>query len=175
MQIYIPRTKWQRVSLVTAAVLVASVFFAGSAEPGEAQGLKASPAVMYARIQSSNASQVVTLVNKERVKAGLKPLIVHSNLTKMAKDKAINMYHSKYFSHMSPQFGSPFDMMDSYNITYEYAGENLAKGQRTASEVVKDWMDSPGHRSNILNSHYTLIGVGYYNGYWAEEFIGKTQ
>ncbi|MNR50485.1 Cysteine-rich secretory protein family protein [compost metagenome] len=64
-------------------------------------------------------------------------------------------------------------MMDAYNITFRYAGENIAKGQRTPEEVVKDWMNSPGHRKNILNPHYTMIGVGYFSGLWVQEFIGK--
>ncbi|MNJ64681.1 Cysteine-rich secretory protein family protein [compost metagenome] len=130
-------------------------------------------AAVYAKIQAENAAKVVALVNVERKNAGLKPLVVHTNLSKMAKDKAIDMYNNKYFSHTSPKFGSPFDMMDAYNITYRYAGENIAKGQKTASDVVTAWMNSPGHKANILNSKYTLIGVGYYNGHWVQEFIGK--
>ncbi|WP_435925410.1 CAP domain-containing protein [Paenibacillus sp. DYY-L-2] len=129
-------------------------------------------AAVYARIQAERATEVVALVNKERVKAGLKPLVVHTNLSKMAKTKAIDMYKNKYFSHSSPSYGSPFDMMDAFNITYKYAGENIAMGQKSAKEVVEDWMNSPGHKANILNSHYNLIGVGYYNGYWVQEFIG---
>ncbi len=85
----------------------------------------------------------------------------------------MDMFRSGYFDHTSPKYGSPFDMMDAYHITYLYAGENIAKGQRSAEEVVKDWMNSPGHRANILNPKYTLIGVGYYNGFWVQEFIGK--
>lgn len=130
-------------------------------------------AALYAKIQAENAAKVVALVNVERKNAGLKPLVVHTNLTKMAKDKAIDMYKNKYFSHTSPKHGSPFDMMDAYNITYLYAGENIAKGQKTPADVVAAWMDSPGHRANILNPKYTLIGVGYYNGHWVQEFIGK--
>ncbi|MFD3257672.1 CAP domain-containing protein [Paenibacillus lentus] len=130
-------------------------------------------AAVYAQIQAENAAKVVALVNVERKNAGLKPLVVHTNLSKMAKDKAIDMYKSNYFSHTSPKYGSPFDMMDAYNITYRYAGENIAKGQKTPSEVVAAWMNSPGHKANILNSKYTLIGVGYYNGHWVQEFIGK--
>lgn len=129
-------------------------------------------AAVYAKIQTERASEVVALVNKERAAAGLKPLTVHTNLTKMAKTKAIDMFKSKYFNHTSPTYGSPFDMMDSFNITYRYAGENIAMGQRTAKEVVEDWMNSPGHKANILNANYDLIGVGYYNGYWVQEFIG---
>ncbi|GIP59205.1 MULTISPECIES: CAP domain-containing protein [Paenibacillus] len=130
-------------------------------------------AALYAKIQAENAAKVVALVNVERKNAGLKPLVVHTNLTKMAKDKAIDMYKNKYFSHTSPKYGSPFDMMDAYKITYLYAGENIAKGQKTPAEVVAAWMDSPGHKANILNPKYTLIGVGYYNGHWVQEFIGK--
>ncbi|GAA0135453.1 hypothetical protein YSY43_22930 [Paenibacillus sp. YSY-4.3] len=130
-------------------------------------------AAVYAKIQAENAAKVVALVNVERKNAGLKPLVVHTNLTKMAKDKAVDMYKNKYFSHTSPKYGSPFDMMDAYNITYLYAGENIAKGQKTPADVVAAWMDSPGHKANILNSKYTLIGVGYYNGHWVQEFIGK--
>ncbi|GJM81183.1 hypothetical protein HMSSN139_36790 [Paenibacillus sp. HMSSN-139] len=136
-------------------------------------GTSKSLAVVYAEIQTQNASKVVALVNKERKNAGLKPLMVHTNLGKMAKTKAIDMFKTGYFSHTSPKYGSPFDMMDASNITYLYAGENIGKGQRSAEEVVKDWMDSPGHKANILNPKYKLIGVGYYNGYWVQEFIGK--
>ncbi|MEF2964256.1 CAP domain-containing protein [Paenibacillus sp. M1] len=129
-------------------------------------------AALYAKIQTERAAEVVALVNKEREAAGLKPLTVHTNLTKMAKTKAIDMYKNNYFNHTSPYYGSPFDMMDAFNITYRYAGENIAKGQKSAKEVVADWMDSPGHKANILNANYNLIGVGYYNGYWVQEFIG---
>lgn len=130
-------------------------------------------ATVYARIQKEHATEVVQMVNQVRVKAGLKPLIVHTNLSNMAKKKAIEMYHSNYFSHTSPKYGSPFDMMDAFNISYRYAGENIAMGQKTAKEVVNEWMNSPGHKANILNAQYGLIGVGYYNGYWVQEFIGK--
>ncbi|WP_346779386.1 CAP domain-containing protein [Paenibacillus brevis] len=129
-------------------------------------------AALYAQIQKERAAEVVALVNQIRVEAGLKPLTVHTNLTKMAKTKAVEMYNRNYFNHTSPVYGSPFEMMDAFNITYRYAGENIAKGQWSAKEVVQDWMDSPGHKANILNKNYNLIGVGYYNGYWVQEFIG---
>lgn len=129
-------------------------------------------AAIYARVQKERAAEVVTLINEIRVEAGLKPLTVHTNLTGMAKTKAVEMYNRNYFSHTSPVYGSPFEMMDAFNITYRYAGENIAKGQWSAREVVQDWMDSPGHKANILNKNYNLIGVGYYNGSWVQEFIG---
>ncbi|MDU4696028.1 MAG: CAP domain-containing protein [Paenibacillus sp.] len=146
---------------------------AQAAAAAKASSKSKALAAVYLQIQTQNASKVVELVNKERKNAGMKPLMVHTNLTKMAKTKAIDMFKTGYFSHTSPKYGSPFDMMDSSNITYLYAGENIGKGQRSAEEVVKDWMDSPGHKANILNPKYKLIGVGYYNGYWVQEFIGK--
>ncbi|EBK2060154.1 hypothetical protein AAL85_25555, partial [Salmonella enterica subsp. enterica serovar Typhi] len=80
---------------------------------------------------------------------------------------------NNYFSHTSPTYGSPFDMMKKFGIKFGYAGENIAMGQKTPAEVVNAWMNSEGHRANILNANYNLIGVGYYNGYWAQEFVGR--
>lgn len=123
--------------------------------------------------KASFASQVVELVNQERAKAGLKPLTVHAKLTTMALDKAKDMNNNNYFSHTSPTYGSPFDMMKSYGISFGYAGENIAKGQRSPQEVMEAWMNSQGHRENILSPNFTMIGVGYYNGYWVQEFISQ--
>ncbi|WP_219839241.1 CAP domain-containing protein [Paenibacillus sp. R14(2021)] len=120
--------------------------------------------------KSTFASQVVSLVNKERANAGLSALKPNSLLNKVALDKAKDMYANNYFDHNSPTYGSPFDMMRAYGVTYSYAGENIAKGQRTPQEVMKAWMNSPGHKANILNSHYGKIGVAYYNGEWVQEF-----
>jgi uncharacterized YkwD family protein len=122
--------------------------------------------------KSSFVQQVVTLVNKNRANAGLKPLKVSTKLAAMAKAKAIDMFSNDYFDHNSPKYGSPFDMMKSYGISYGYAGENIAKGQRTPQEVMTAWMNSQGHRENIMNAHYTTIGVAYYKGEWVQEFIG---
>lgn len=123
--------------------------------------------------QSKFASEVVALVNKERANAGLKPLTVHAKLTTVAVDKAKDMSDNNYFSHTSPTHGSPFDMMKAYGISFGYAGENIAKGQRTPQEVMNSWMNSQGHRENILSPNFTMIGVGYYNGYWVQEFISQ--
>ncbi|MCY9510386.1 CAP domain-containing protein [Paenibacillus larvae] len=121
---------------------------------------------------NSFASQVVNLVNKERAKEGLKPLTTDAKLTTVALDKAKDMYNNHYFDHNSPTYGSPFDMMKQYGVRYSYAGENIAKGQRTPQEVMKSWMNSSGHRKNIMSANFTKIGVGYYNGEWVQEFIG---
>lgn len=124
--------------------------------------------------------KVVDLVNIERQKAGLKPLAVDLTLSNMARGKARDMAVNKYFSHTSPIYGSPFDMMKKWGITYRAAGENIASGYTTPEAVVAGWMNSPGHKANILSDKYTHIGVGYfytangsYHHYWTQEFIGK--
>nr|WP_227872373.1 CAP domain-containing protein [Paenibacillus albus] len=120
--------------------------------------------------KSTFATQVVTLVNQERAKAGLSALKPDTLLNKVALDKAKDMYTNNYFDHNSPTYGSPFDMMRAYGVTYSYAGENIAKGQRTPSEVMTAWMNSAGHKANILSANYKKIGVAYYNGEWVQEF-----
>jgi uncharacterized YkwD family protein len=118
------------------------------------------------------ASQVVALVNQERAKAGLKPLQADAALSAMARDKAVDMHNNHYFSHTSPTYGSPFNMMRKYGIPFRTAGENIAMGQRSPQEVMNQWMNSKGHRANILNPNFTKIGVAHYNGYWVQEFTG---
>ncbi len=120
--------------------------------------------------------QVVDLVNKERAAAGLSALKVNTKLAGMAEKKAEDLRDNNYFDHQSPTYGSPFDMMRQFGISYTSAGENIAKGQRTPDEVMNGWMNSPGHRANIMNADYTEIGVGYVTdgsgtGYWVQEFI----
>ncbi|MGZ0085467.1 CAP domain-containing protein [Caldibacillus thermoamylovorans] len=119
--------------------------------------------------------QVVELTNKERAKYGLPPLQVDLALSKVAREKSRDMAVNNYFSHNSPTYGSPFEMMKKFGISYTAAGENIAKGQRTPQEVVNAWMNSEGHRANILNKNFTHIGVGFEeNGYiWTQQFIRK--
>jgi uncharacterized YkwD family protein len=124
---------------------------------------------------SAYEQKVVDLTNQERAKNGLPALKVDLTLSKMAHEKSRDMSANGYFSHTSPTYGSPFDMMKKYGITYRYAGENIAMGQRTPEEVVKAWMNSEGHRKNILSANFNYIGVGYVSqgNYWTQEFIGK--
>ncbi|MFP3916789.1 SafA/ExsA family spore coat assembly protein [Lysinibacillus telephonicus] len=119
--------------------------------------------------------EVIRLVNVERANAGLPALKYDWELARVAEHKSQDMHDKKYFSHTSPTYGSPFTMMKNYGITYKSAGENIAQGQRTAQEVVNAWMNSAGHRANILNSNYTHIGVGYVadGNYWTQMFIQK--
>ncbi|RDU36803.1 hypothetical protein DRW41_12200 [Neobacillus piezotolerans] len=122
--------------------------------------------------------QVITLTNQERAKHGLKALAHDWELSRVARYKSVDMRDKGYFSHTSPTYGSPFTMMKNFGIAYRSAGENIAAGQTTAAEVVRAWMNSQGHRENILNRGYTHIGVGYAAGgsqrhYWTQMFISK--
>lgn len=124
---------------------------------------------------SSFEAEVVRLVNIERSKNGLSPLTHDWELSRVARYKSQDMKNKNYFSHQSPTYGSPFDMMRSFGISYRSAGENIAKGQTTPQKVVNAWMNSQGHRANILNKNYTHIGVGYVQSgnYWTQMFIQK--
>lgn len=119
--------------------------------------------------------QVITLTNAERAKEGLPALQADTTLMQSARAKSDDMAKNNYFSHTSPTYGSPFDQMKSFGISYKAAAENIAQGQKTPQEVVEAWMNSSGHRANIMNSSYTHIGVGYSsNGnYWTQQFIQK--
>ncbi len=123
----------------------------------------------------SYEKEVVRLVNEIRVKNGLKELTYNWELSRVARYKSQDMKDNRYFSHTSPVYGSPFQMMRSFGITYRSAGENIARGQRSPEAVVNAWMNSSGHRANILNASFTEIGVGYVadGNYWTQMFIGK--
>lgn len=143
-------------------------------EPAKSPTQEAAKAPASSAV-SAYEQKVVELTNQERAKNGLKPLALDTELSKVAREKSRDMQSKGYFSHTSPTYGSPFDMMKKFGITYRSAGENIAMGQPTPEEVVKAWMNSSGHRANILNSSYTHIGVGHVaNGnYWTQMFIGK--
>ncbi|MDN4492073.1 S-layer homology domain-containing protein [Ureibacillus sp. BA0131] len=119
------------------------------------------------------AEQVVEYTNIERAKNGLQPLEIYQPVMNSAQIKSDDMSKNSYFSHNSPTYGTPFELMTSLGISYRAAGENIAKGQRTAQEVVEAWMNSEGHRANILNANFTHIGVGYAQdgNYWTQQFI----
>jgi uncharacterized YkwD family protein len=123
-------------------------------------------------IPISNFSvKVVELVNLERAKRGLAPLRLDGRLTEVAQEKAQEMVRNKYFSHTSPSYGSPFEMMQKFGIRYSAAGENIARGQTSPGEVMADWMQSSGHRSNILYPNFDTIGVGHSEDVWVQMFI----
>lgn len=119
-------------------------------------------------------SEVVRLVNEQRANYGLQPLTENWELSRVARYKSQDMADNRYFSHTSPTYGSPFQMIRAFGLSFRTAGENIAYGQRTPQAVVNAWMNSSGHRANILNSSYTQIGVGYVadGSYWTQMFIG---
>lgn len=125
--------------------------------------------------QTAFENEVLRLVNVERTKAGLSPLQMDESIRNVARVKATDMYKNRYFDHTSPTYGTPFDMLKKYGISYKAAGENIAKGQTTPQQVVNSWMNSSGHRANILSAKYTHIGIGYEaNGnHWVQMFVGK--
>lgn len=126
---------------------------------------------------SSQGSRILQLANAERAKVGSKALKSNTELNKLATMKSQDIVEKNYFSHQSPTYGSPFDMMKTYGVSYMYAGENLAIDSG-ADKAHNAWMNSEGHKKNLLNPDFTEIGIGLYpkgNGSYAytQMFIGK--
>ncbi|WP_017185143.1 CAP domain-containing protein [Alkalibacillus haloalkaliphilus] len=121
--------------------------------------------------------EVHALVNEEREKEGLEPVEFSEEASVVAREKSRDMAVNNYFDHQSPTYGSPFDMMDEFGLQYMAAGENIAMGQRSPEQVMDGWMNSDGHRANILSDSFTHLGVGYvqdgHQTYWTQMFIGK--
>lgn len=119
-------------------------------------------------------SEVIRLVNEARAANGLQPLTANWELSRVARYKSQDMADRGYFSHTSPTYGSPFQMIRAFGLSFRTAGENIAYGQRTPQQVFQGWMNSSGHRANILSASYTQIGVGYVadGHYWTQMFIG---
>ncbi|WP_243112497.1 MULTISPECIES: CAP domain-containing protein [Acutalibacteraceae] len=148
-----------------------------SSKPSGSSSSSASSGSAATGTYADFQNQVVQLVNQERTSRGLSALSVDTALTKTATLKSQDMAKLGYFDHTSPTYGSPFDMMKQFGISYRTAGENIAMGQTSPQQVMTGWMNSEGHRANILNSSYTKIGVGIAqnsNGqyYWTQQFIG---
>lgn len=120
--------------------------------------------------QDAFEAEVVRLVNVERTKRGLKPLILHKDLQYTARIKAKEFVVYDYYDHDSPVSGEPEDLVKSHNDAFYFVGENIAQGQITPEEVMYAWMNSPGHRGNILTPQYEYIGVGYYQDNWVQQF-----
>lgn len=123
----------------------------------------------------SYESEVIHLVNEVRRENGLKALTANWELSRVARYKSQDMLNKGYFSHTSPTYGTPFQMIKAFGLSFRTAGENIARGYPTPQAVVNGWMNSSGHRANILNASYTQIGVGYVaqGNYWTQMFIGS--
>lgn len=152
------------------------ITFDGAAQAST--GIDAPSQVVVAPTDISQDEQTLLgLVNKARKDEGVEPLAFDANLLKTARLKAKDMADNNYFSHTSPTFGSPFDMMRQYGITFKTAGENIA-GNQTIEGAFKAWMNSDGHKKNILNSGFNLVGIGVassntYGKILVQQFIGK--
>lgn len=143
---------------------------ASAIKPGQKISIPTQDAI------SDYEKEVVRLVNVERSNRGLITLKISTQCAKVARLKSQDMANKGYFSHTSPTYGSPFRMMESFGIRFSAAGENIAYGQKTPAEVMRGWMNSPGHKANILSPSYTYIGVGLAKNksgvkYWTQEFM----
>lgn len=118
--------------------------------------------IVTAPTKADFLSQVVALVNVERKKAGLAPVSASSSLNSAAAIRAKEIITS--FSHTRPDGTSCFTVLAQLNISYKTCGENIAAGQTTPEEVMKGWMNSAGHRANIMNPSFRKLGVGYVQG-----------
>lgn len=163
---------------------IASRYEVGTSEVIQANPQVSDPNLIYPgqkltvpQVDSSVAAyeaEVVRLVNEIRQENGLKPLRANWELSRVARYKSQDMKDKGYFAHNSPTYGTPFQMIRAFGISFRTAGENIAYGYATPKAVVNGWMNSSGHRANILNGSYTQIGVGYVaqGNYWTQMFIG---
>ena len=163
---------------------IASNYQVGTSEIMQANPQVSNPDLIYPgqvlcipQLDSSVASyehEVVRLVNEIRQQNGLKPLTENWELSRVARYKSQDMLDNRYFAHNSPTYGTPFQMIKAFGLSFRTAGENIAKGYTTPQAVVNGWMNSSGHRANILNVSYTQIGIGYVaqGNYWTQMFVG---
>ncbi|WP_173918349.1 CAP domain-containing protein [Halobacillus sp. Marseille-Q1614] len=127
------------------------------------------------QVLSEAEEHVIELTNEARESQGLEPLSINQQVAEVAQMKSEDMAKNNYFAHSSPTYGSPIQMLQSQNVDFQRAAENIAYGIQTPEEVVDGWMNSPSHRRNILDPNLKEIGVGYVeNGhYWTQLFITK--
>lgn len=126
---------------------------------------------------TSDELEVFNLINEQRTQNGLAALKIDTEVQNVARIKAQDMVNNNYFSHTSPTYGSPFDMLKSFKVSYKTAGENIA-GNSSNSAAVTAWMNSSGHKANILNSSFNYTGIGVIKGskygkIYVQMFIGK--
>ena len=149
--------------------------------PNTSSNSSGTPKGNTTTVTSTNMNQdekeVFNLINTQRINNGLSALKEDVEVQKVARIKAQDMVNNNYFSHTSPTYGSPFDMLKSFGISYKSAGENIA-GNSTNSGAVNAWMNSPGHKANILNSSFNYTGIGVvsspkYGKIYVQMFIGK--
>ncbi|WEG16675.1 stalk domain-containing protein [Alkalihalophilus pseudofirmus] len=128
---------------------------------------------------SNTELEIFILTNEERQKHNRSPLALDVELSNVARIKSKDMHDVGYFAHNSPTYGTPFEMMDRFNISYRTAGENIAAGYTDAEQVTNGWINSPGHHRNMINDRFHRIGIGYHSGtkgysrYYTQMFAGN--
>lgn len=126
---------------------------------------------------TADEQEVFNLINQQRANNGLPALKIDAEVQRVARIKAQDMVDNNYFAHNSPTYGTPFQMLNSFKVSYRSAGENIA-GNSSNSGAVTAWMNSPGHKANILNGSYNYTGIGVVTGskygkIYVQMFIGK--
>lgn len=142
--------------------------------PSSKPPVASDPAGVNATVEEES---LLKLINQARQQAGIGPLSWDAGVLKTARLKARDMVDKNYFSHQSPTYGSPFDMMRQFGVTFKSAGENIA-GNQTFENAFNAWMNSPGHKQNILNSSFNYNGIGIadspvYGKVFVQQFIGR--
>ena len=160
---------FRRIVLIAAALMVLIIPKVSAETYGQVLWVPGEPD------SSEFAVEVLELVNIERENAGLEPLELDEDLVRLANIRAEEIVEN--FSHTRPNGTSCFTILEE--VYYHTCGENIAAGSPTPERVVEQWMDSPGHRANILNANYQYLGVGYfydensmYKHYWVQLFVG---
>lgn len=144
--------------------------------PGQTESTSTKPSTTSSGY-SADEKRAFDLLNMDRAKNGLKPLKFNTQLTALGEKYAQDMINRKFFAHTDPDGKSPFDRMKQAGINYSYAGENLAINSNVTT-AEQAFMNSPGHRANILSPNYTDVGLGVRydakgSAYVVQEFIGK--
>jgi len=165
----------------SAIPAIAIVFYPTSKTQAQALSIQSIPKLSQATSNVNFESELLRLTNLERQKAGLSPLKLSSRLTDAAQSHAVDMANNNYFSHTGRNGSSVGNRAKANGYKYRVVGENLAAGRATPEGTIRQWMNSPGHRANILNQRFTEIGFGYanapnssYRHYWVQVF-GTTQ
>lgn len=156
---------------------VKAIYPSSSGSSSNTSGSTGSSSSSNTSSLSSDEKEVFDLINKQRTNNGLSALKMDSEALQVARVKAQDMVDNNYFSHNSPIYGSPFEMLNSFKVTYKTAGENIA-GNSSNSAAVTAWMNSSGHKANILNSSFNYTGIGVvksskYGKIYVQIFIGK--
>jgi uncharacterized protein YkwD len=172
---YCLRTEQPRRTLQNPAVTDVGMAYVGGGRSGDTYWTALWARPLTPAGLTRTVDEVVALTNRERVGAGLPPLAVDPLLARAAQAYSTDMAVRAFYSHTSPEGTQPWDRAAAAGSTRRSIGENIACGQRSAAEVVEGWMNSPGHRANILKPAFTHIGIGFAGGgpagtYWTQLF-----